>query len=605
MVWRDGRGKEDPMKRLRRLSLGPLAAVVITACLGSTAVTPTGVPDPSQTPAPDQTGAPQPTQAQTEVAEPTEIPLAEHRIQVRVVDGIGEFYDTVTGEKFVPRGMNYNRFVTSVDGVVNDNVLSTTRYDPATVEADFAAMAALGFNVVRVMMETCGTYRTGCVQAADGRLNAGYFDNLADFLTRAKAHGLYVMVASNTLPDDGYWINATATLQDEIFQSANNEFLNPAAVPIYVDYWESVVRAIIAAGAPLDVIWAYELRQEHHFHWDFAPLNLDEGRVTTANGETYDMSDPEGKMRMIDEGLVYWADTLREAIRAIDPTAPVTIGFFTPNAPNVVMGGDTRLVRTAYFLRNSTMDFFDLHHYAGNGVDDAEIWENFGIAGVAEKPLVLGEHGAYYNWYAAEERAAAAVLGLEVGSCRAGFDGWLVWAWRGDESRDIWWAGEGNGWIAQVVAPVERPDPCEYAAFDFIRFNAALGATVTASSAVDGAPPEHAVDGTPELWNASALPPQWIELAPAAPADVDSIILTVAQDPPGFSRHELWVRQSGGALTLVQVFEGETAEGDVLTWEPGEPLPGVDLVRVVTTDLAGNLWPAWHEIEVLTILPPE
>jgi len=412
------------MQRLRRMSLGWIAGIVITACLGTTTVTPTGVPAPTQTPAPEQTGAPQPTQAQTETAEPTEVPLAEHRIQVRVVDGIGEFYDTVTGEKFVPRGMNYNRFVHRAGTAINDSVLSTNYYDPETVEADFAAMAALGFNVVRIMLETCGFHTNGCVQSASGRLNSGYFDNLADFLTRAKAHGLYVMVASNTLPDDGYWINATAALQDESFQSANNEFLNPAAVPIYVDYWESVVQAIIAAGAPLDVIWAYELRQEHHFHWDFAPLNLDEGLVTTANGETYDMSDPEGKMRMIDEGLVHWADILRTAIRAIDPTAPVTIGFFTPNAPNVVMGGDTRLVRTHYFLRNTSLDFVDLHHYAGNGVDDNQIWENFGIAGIEELPLVLGEHGAYYSWYAAEDRAAAAVLGLEVGSCRAGFDGW-------------------------------------------------------------------------------------------------------------------------------------------------------------------------------------
>jgi len=113
------------------------------------------------------------------------------------------------------------------------------------------------------------------------------------------------------------------------------------------------------------------------------------------------------------------------------------------------------------------------------------------------------------------------------------------------------------------------------------------------------------VDGTPELWNASALPPQWIELALAAPADVDSIILTVAQVPPGFSRHELWVRQSGGSLTLVQVFEGETAEGDVLVWKPEVALEEVDLVRLVTTALAGGLWPAWHEIDVLTRLPPE
>ena len=571
------------------------------ACMVSSTAVPTEPSVPTSTAAVSETAAPPPSSTST--SQPTPTPHAAHRIQVRVVDGVGEFYDTETGEKFVPRGMNYNRFLTSADGRLNDNVLSTTRYDPETVDADFTAMRALGFNVVRIMLETCGFYPNGCVQGPDGRLNPAFFDNLADFLERAKAHGLYVMVASNTLPDDGYWINATAGLQDTFFQSANNEFLNPAAVPIYIDYWESVVQALIDSGAPLDVIWAYELRQEHHFHWDAAPMNLEAGVVTTANGTSYDLADPEAKLRMIDEGLVYWADTLRSAIRAIDPTALVTVGFFVPNEPHPVRGDDPRLVRTAYFLRNSSMDFVDLHHYAGNGVDDDQIWENFGVEGVGALPLVLGEHGAIGNWYSSEDRAAAAVLGLEVAACRAGFDGWLVWGWRGDESHDIWWASEGMGWIAQVVAPVERPDPCEYEVFNFIRFNVALQATVTASSALEGAPAENVADGTPKLWNASALSPQWVELALAAPADVVSIVLTVAQDPAGPSRHELWVRQAGGELVRVQVFEGVTAEGDVLAWDPAEPLMGVDLVRVVTTAL-GDLWPAWHEIEVLTQTPP-
>ena len=30
----------------------------------------------------------------------------------------------------------------------------------------------------------------------------------------------------------------------------------------------------------------------------------------------------------MDDGLVYWADTVRAAIRAVDPTALVSLGFF-------------------------------------------------------------------------------------------------------------------------------------------------------------------------------------------------------------------------------------------------------------------------------------
>jgi hypothetical protein len=576
--------------QLRVAILSLIAGLVVTAC--------TGQATPTENPVATNTAPPAPTST------PTDVPLPAHRIQVRVVNGVGEFYDTATSETFVPRGMNYNRFLRSVSGPIYDSVLITTRYDPETVEADLAAIQSLGFNVIRIMFETCGVAVDGCVVASNGRLNPAYFANLADFLRRAKAHGLYVMVASNTLPDDGYWINATASLQDAQFESANNEFLNPKAVPIYVDYWKSLVRAIIDSGASLDVIWGYELRQEHHFHWNYAPLNLDSGLITTANGSTYDMAIPDDKERMVDEGLVYWADTIRASILDLDPTALVTVGFFVPNQPYPVRGNDTRLVRTAYFLRNSSMDFVDLHHYAGNGVDDNQIWENFGLIGVDDVPIVLGEHGGIYNWYSTENRAASAILGLEVASCRVGFDGWLVWAWRGDESRDIWWANEGEGMIAKVVAPAERPDPCKYGEFDFIRYNVAPQATITASSAVNGAPAQNISDGTPELWNASALSPQWIQLELAAPADVESILLTVAQDPPGPSTHQLWVRQVGSELTLVQTFDGTTNEGDILIFQPDETLIGVDLVKVVTTRLANNLWPAWHEIEILTESPP-
>jgi len=536
---------------------------------------------------------------------PTDIPLAAHRIQVRAVNGVGEFYDTLTGERFVPRGMNYNRFLQSVDGQINDNVLSTTRYDPMTVDADFTAMQSLGFNVVRIMLETCGMHVNGCITDASGRLNPAYFANLADFLKRAKAHGLFVMIASNTLPDDGYWINATAALQDDYFQSGANEFLNPVTVPIYIDYWESVVKAIIDSGAPLDAIWAYELRQEQNFDWNYPPFNLSEGLITTANGTTYDLAEPDAKARIIDEGLVYWADAMRTTIRSLDPTALVTMGFFVPNEPHPVRGSDLRLVRTAYFLRNASVDFVDLHHYRGNGVNDNDIWENFGVIGVEKMPIVLGEQGAIRDWYSSEDRAAAAVMGLEVDSCQVGFDGWLVWAWRGDVSHDIWWASDGEGHIAKVVAPLYRPDPCAYGDFDFIRYNVAPQAVITASSAVDGLPAQNVADGKPDYWNSSALSPQWVQLALATPTDVESIILTVAQNPPGRSVHQIWVRQVGEeSLTLVQTFDGITNEGDVLTFTPEEPLIGVDLIRVVTTKVL-DLWPAWHEIEILTKTLPK
>ena len=213
---------------------------------------------------------------------------------------------------------------------------------------------------------------------------------------------------------------------------------------------------------PLDAIWAYELRQEQHFDWDYPPFNLSEGLITTANGVTYDLAQPDAKARLLDEGLVYWADTMRAEIRAIDPTALVTMGFFVPNEPHPVRGDDPRLVRTAYFLRHASVDFVDLHHYRGNGVDDNEIWENFGLLGVDDKPIVLGEQGADQRVLSqAADRGARPAI-LAGGVVRVRFRRLAGVGVGQGPVRRTWWANDGDGRSPRVVSPHERPDPCVY-----------------------------------------------------------------------------------------------------------------------------------------------
>jgi hypothetical protein len=95
-----------------------------------------------------------------------------------------------------------------------------------------------------------------------------------------------------------------------------------------------------------------------------------------------------------------------------------------------------------------------------------------------------------------------------------------------------------------------------------------------------------------------------VELALIVPVTVENIALTVAQDPPGISVHEVWVRQAGGELKLVHTFDDLTSDGQVLTFQPDAPLQDVELVRIVTTYLP-DLWPAWREIEIFTPDPPE
>ena len=149
-----------------------------------------------------------------------------------------------------------------------------------------------------------------------------------------------------------------------------------------------------------------------------------------------------------------------------------------------------------------------------------------------------------------------------------------------------------TGWLLEYLR-----DPLSEAAIGPL--NLALTATAKASSAVPSNPASNVNDASPAHWNAANVPPQYVQLALKEPSTIRRFVLVVAQDPAGKSVHELWVRKLGGTLQRVHVFEGVTKEGDVLVYEPTQPLVDIDLVRVVTTSLAGGLWPAWHEIELI------
>jgi hypothetical protein len=79
---------------------------------------------------------------------------SEHRIGVRVVNGVGEFYDRVTGQKFVPRGNNFIRIGPQTDlsgaRIVYHTLFDLGGYNASEAEDALRRMHANGYNVVRV-----------------------------------------------------------------------------------------------------------------------------------------------------------------------------------------------------------------------------------------------------------------------------------------------------------------------------------------------------------------------------------------------------------------------------------------------------------------------
>ena len=387
--------------------------------------------------------------------------LAAHRIAVRPGAGFAEFFDRTTSASFTPRGNNYIRLATLTDQNNNPRLAHSTfavgLYDQTRAENALAAMQASGYNAARVFLEGCCQNTLG---DPAGGLSAAYIANVVDFLQRAHAHGIFVLITSSWLPVfGGYGPNCP---QYPAFNDVNLFKLCPAAVPDSVKFWNDFVQALINKGAPMDAIFAYELDNEYYYNSSATPLSSTSGTITTANGQTYDMSSATSRQQMMDDGLVYFTNQMRTAILALDPTALVTVGFFVPQGPNPTRIGDNRVIEVYPAMASSTADFVDLHAYPiPNDLTLPQIVQNFGFAGFQQqKPVIMAEFGGFLSEYSTASAAATGLDNWQVQSCTYAFKGWLLWTWDTDEQPELWNALSSGGVINLSLAPASRPDPC-------------------------------------------------------------------------------------------------------------------------------------------------
>ena len=375
-----------------------------------------------------------------------------HRIGVRVQEGESQFYNRLTGEKFVPRGFNYVR-VAPMPGAPGSSwhaTLNPGYYDPQQAETGLAQMQALGYNVVRIFIDCCRPR----VNAGDlkGGISQAYLENTIDFLNKASAHDIYVLMIFDLTPAQGgydeLWQQCCTT-----FDGENLRYLTRGGHTAERRFNRDFIQALIRQGAQMEAIFAYDLNNEVSFSVDKPPFNLNSGKVTTANGKTYDMSVPEDKRRMMDENLVYWIDQQRANILEVDPTSLVTVSF-----PAINSGQTT--VHPGPAVYESTADFVDLHTYMGWGLSLAQYMERFGVAAQVEKPIILGEFGAARRAFPDITVASRVLQEWQAASCDYGFDGWLYWTWDINGQDDLWHGLSETGEIAAALSPAERPDPC-------------------------------------------------------------------------------------------------------------------------------------------------
>jgi hypothetical protein len=563
-------------------------AVLIVVILGCGAPTATLAPTTTSPPTPVEPTQPPATPASTNTPQPP----AEHHIGVRQVDGRGEFYDKRTEETFIPRGVNY-AFV-PIGTTYGNKVLQVGTYDPQRTRDDFARLASLEYNTVRVFLDHCSA-GPGCITTTDQPgLNPAYLDNIADMMLVARETGVYILFTSNDLPDAGGYADEANQGSGEDFSGYRNSYyLRPQAISATRRYWRDLLTGLKERNAAFDAILGWQLLNEQWMFIDKPPLSLTSGTVETTTG-SYDMGDPEQKKQMVSDGLIYYIAQMKEEILLHDPTALVTMGFFVPEL--VAPGW---YVETASLLERSDLDFFDFHAYPGPISLQAHA-EAFGMLGFDAKPIVMGEYGPFRHLFADIEPAARVTGRWVAESCEYGFDGWLYWTYYPDAAGvgdRTWGLVDEDGYLLKLFAPKNQPDPC--VAVKQPGDSVAYNKPVLASSSLPEEPPTHAVDDNDATqWGAGADAPQWIEIDLAGTYHITEIRLLVAQWPEGETLHRIQIRPSSAdEYATVHEFAGTTADNDWLVFAPDVPLEDVGYVRILT--VSSPSWVAWKEIRVI------
>ncbi len=576
----------------RALILIVIIILLTAACTPNmAALTPTDVPADTSPPNP-------PTAASTN--EPY-IP-EEHPVGIRTVNGEAEFFVRESNTPFILRGTNYIHIVRTESGELQDRLMGTADFDPETIRDNFARLRELGYNTVRIFLDSCNEGPT-CIGRVDGRgLNPDYMDNVIQMMSIAKEEGLLLLITSNDIPNGGGYAEISdrdPSADPMVSRYRNGQMLTASGHEAYRSYWQDIMEALRARQAHFEAVLAWELFNEQWLFGNEPPLSLNEGIFTGPNDLNYDLSDSEQKRDLVADSLALYIEKIRSVILEADPDALITMGFFAPDFPNETAIGDVRFVDTAALVeRDVPLDFYDIHAYPGDDLTFEAFMQNFGLEGYVDKPIILGEYGAFNNRYETIQSAARASGAWMAGFCERGLDGYLYWTLTdlpealGDPT---WGLLEEDAFMLELFAPVKQPDPCQPP--DIPSDNLAFGASVSTSNSLPEEPPNYINDeNTSTYWGAGQPAPQWIELDLGEELTVNEIRLLTSQSPAGDTVHEIRVRGADSAYETVHRFESFTEDDQWLTFTPEIPLENVQYIRIYT--LSSPSWVGWREIEV-------
>ncbi len=367
------------------------------------------------------------------------------KIAVRLkADGSGEFYNTGTGETFIPRGNNYYHYISNPD--CGHSTFNIGKYNATAAENALKEMENYGYNIVRVFINNrgnqknaSGTDSTGCggiytgLQTTPG-VNLDYMNNVIDFLRRARNHNIRVIFTKVRTPLNYNSIINSSSAPANV-ERDNNIFMHQGYINAQAAFWKDVITAIKNIEPDLiNIVFGYDLWNEAIMDGGSKPFSLTSGQIKPADGGTYDMASAASRQQLIKNSAKYWANQISAAIKSVDPQALVTTSL--PHFTNFI---------PMSAFAESSFDFLDVHVYLGL----MNVVNAYNLSSLSKnKPLILGEFGPYPSYDF--NGSAVTLRDWQISSCNYGFDGWLLWSWN-----------DGRGSTAMdTLSPIKRPNAC-------------------------------------------------------------------------------------------------------------------------------------------------
>ena len=101
----------------------------------------------------------------------------------------------------------------------------------------------------------------------------------------AKEEGIYLMLTSNDLPDQGgYWDLSNEGVSDQFAGYRNAHYLTNSGVQSAVKYWEDLFKALSDRNASFEFVFAWSLLNEQWYFNDHPEYGSDQTDVSKHNG---------------------------------------------------------------------------------------------------------------------------------------------------------------------------------------------------------------------------------------------------------------------------------------------------------------------------------